>query len=58
MVLTPGLRQLIAENRPASDIRGLALAEGMVTLRQSGVQKARDGITTLEDVMRVCVRDE
>jgi type II secretory ATPase GspE/PulE/Tfp pilus assembly ATPase PilB-like protein len=58
MVLTPGLRELIAENRPATEIRRLALAEGMVTLRQSGVQKARDGITTVEDVMRVCVRDE
>jgi type II secretory ATPase GspE/PulE/Tfp pilus assembly ATPase PilB-like protein len=58
MVLTPGLRQLIAENRPADQIRNLALAEGMVTLRMSGIEKVRKGITTIEEVLRVCMRDD
>ncbi len=58
MPMTPGLRQLIAENRPASAIRQLALDEGMLTLRQSGLDKAREGLTTVEEVLRVCLSDE
>jgi type II secretory ATPase GspE/PulE/Tfp pilus assembly ATPase PilB-like protein len=58
MLLSPALRQLIAESRPADEIRKLALAEGMKTLRQSGIEKARAGVTTLEEVLRVCMRDE
>jgi type II secretory ATPase GspE/PulE/Tfp pilus assembly ATPase PilB-like protein len=58
MVLLPELRQFIAENRSADDIRQLAIAEGMTTLRQSGVEKAKEGITTLEEILRVCLRDD
>ncbi|MBI5836774.1 MAG: type II/IV secretion system protein [Candidatus Eisenbacteria bacterium] len=58
MMLTPGLRQLVADNRPADEIRKLALQEGMVTLRQSGLQKAREGSTTIEEVLRVCLSDD
>jgi type II secretory ATPase GspE/PulE/Tfp pilus assembly ATPase PilB-like protein len=58
MVLTPGLRQLMAENRPAGEIRRLAISEGMKTLRQSGWEKSLDGMTTVEEVLRVCLSDE
>jgi type II secretory ATPase GspE/PulE/Tfp pilus assembly ATPase PilB-like protein len=30
----------------------------MVTLRQSGIEKARAGMTTVEEVLRVCLSDE
>jgi type II secretory ATPase GspE/PulE/Tfp pilus assembly ATPase PilB-like protein len=58
MVMTPGLRQLMADNRPASEIRRLALEEGMTTLRASGLAKAQEGTTTVEEVLRVCLADE
>jgi len=58
MSLTPGLRQLIATSRPAGEIRELALQEGMVTLRNSGLEKVREGMTTLEEILRVCLSDE
>jgi type IV pilus assembly protein PilB len=58
MTLTPALRQLIAENRPATEIRKVAIEEGMVTLRRSGLEKVRAGITTIEEVLRVCLSDE
>jgi type II secretory ATPase GspE/PulE/Tfp pilus assembly ATPase PilB-like protein len=54
MSLTSGLRRLIGENRPTDEIRALALEEGLVTLRDNGIQKARDGVTTLDEVLRVC----
>ncbi len=58
MVMTPELRQVIAENRSAADIRALATAQGMRTLRETGLAKARAGVTTVEEVLRVCLRDE
>jgi type IV pilus assembly protein PilB len=58
MMLSPVLRQMVAENRPSSEIREQALREDMTTLRQSGIQKAREGLTTLEEVLRVSLADE
>ncbi|MFO7653337.1 MAG: ATPase, T2SS/T4P/T4SS family [Candidatus Krumholzibacteriia bacterium] len=58
MMMSTQLRQMVAENRPAAAIRERALQEGMVTLRQSGIQKAREGTTTLEEVLRVSLSDE
>ena len=58
MPFTSGLRDLMARNQPAIELRRLALEEGMKTLRQSGLQKALEGTTTLEEVLRVCLRDE
>ncbi len=58
MLLTPETRQLIAERRPATEIRAQALSEGMTSLRRSGLDKVAEGITTLEEVVRVCLSDE
>jgi type IV pilus assembly protein PilB len=58
MALSADLRQLIAENRPAGEIRELAVRQGMSTLRESGLEKARAGVTTVEEVLRVCLSDE
>jgi type IV pilus assembly protein PilB len=57
MVLTPKLREYIAEKRTTSELRQQAMAEGMMTLQQSGLLKVRDGVTTLEEVLRVCISD-
>jgi len=58
MPVTPRLRELAAASRPADEIRQAALAEGMKTLRRSGLEKALAGLTTLEEVVRVCASDE
>ncbi|MCC7009341.1 MAG: type IV-A pilus assembly ATPase PilB [Acidobacteria bacterium] len=52
MEVTDALRELIVGNASATDLRKLAMAEGMVTLRQSGLQKVREGVTTLDEVVR------
>jgi type IV pilus assembly protein PilB len=52
MEMTEGLRQLVLENAPISAMRRLAIQEGMLTLRRSGLRKVRDGLTTLEEVVR------
>jgi type IV pilus assembly protein PilB len=43
---------MITTSAPAENLRAGAMAEGMLTLRQSGLEKVREGLTTLEEVVR------
>ena len=45
--------KLILERKPASDIEKAAATDGMLLMQQDGYLKVLDGITTLEEVMRV-----
>ena len=45
--------RLILERRPAVDIEHQAVEEGMVLMKQDGYLKALDGITSIEEVLRV-----
>ncbi len=53
MDITPEIRHLILAGSDRSEIVEKAIEEGMLTLRQSGLKKVMDGITTLEEVARV-----
>ena len=44
---------MIIEGGSVEDINRLAVAQGMTTLRRSGLRKAIEGQTTLEEVLRV-----
>ena len=52
-VVTEEIERMIIEGGTADDIHRLAVEQGMVTLRQSGLRKALEGETTLEEVLRV-----
>ena len=45
--------KLILGRSPASEIENLAVTDGMLLMEQDGYVKALDGLTTLEEVMRV-----
>ncbi len=47
------IARLILERAPASAIEKQALEDGMITLKQDGYLKAVEGITTIEEVLRV-----
>ncbi len=47
------IRQLITERAPAHRIRAVLSDKGMTTLRSDGLLKTREGLTTLEEVIRV-----
>ncbi len=51
MVVTPRIRQAIYDGANASEIKRIAIEEGMLTLRMDGLLKAARGITTLEEVL-------
>jgi len=53
LVVTEDVERMIIEGGTADDIHKLAVKQGMVTLRQSGLRKALEGETTLEEVLRV-----
>ncbi|MEM6793846.1 MAG: type IV-A pilus assembly ATPase PilB [Acidobacteriota bacterium] len=49
------LRDLILSGASSIELREKAVENGMVTLRGSGLQKIRDGVTTVEEVVRETV---
>jgi type II secretory ATPase GspE/PulE/Tfp pilus assembly ATPase PilB-like protein len=54
MPVTPDIEALMTSNRTtAADIENLAVKNGMQTLLEDGLQKAFDGITTIEEIMRL-----
>ncbi|MDA8366840.1 MAG: ATPase, T2SS/T4P/T4SS family [Actinomycetota bacterium] len=53
MPITEEIERLIIEGGSVDEIHRLAVSQGMVTLRQSGLRKALEGETTLEEVLRV-----
>ncbi len=47
------LRALTVKKSSSSELRAEALKAGMTSLRQSGVAKVLDGVTTIEEILRV-----
>jgi type IV pilus assembly protein PilB len=55
MEITDDIRELILIGASALELRKRAIENGMLTLRQSGLMKIRNGITTIEEVVRETV---
>lgn len=55
--VSESIRRLIIKRASASVIKNQALSEGMKTLRMDGIDKAFQGITTLEEVWRLTAED-
>ena len=53
MPITSELRDLMLRNATTAEIRETACSQGMKTLRQNALQKVVDGVTTVEEVIRV-----
>ncbi len=58
LLLNEHLRPLILQRAAASTISAKAIELGMKTLRQDGWEKARQGITTIEEILRVTQSEE
>jgi type IV pilus assembly protein PilB len=55
MEITDELRELILIGASALELRKKSIEDGMITLRESGLQKIRNGVTTIEEVLRETV---
>lgn len=57
MVMTDGLKDLILQGASTAELKSEAIRLGMATLRRSGLNKVNDGMTTVEEVLRVTASD-
>ena len=55
--MTDSLRSLIMRHATASELRVAAITEGMETMHENGLKKAVEGVTTIEEVLRVTRED-
>ena len=57
MPIDETLRTLVMENATATELKRSAVKRGLVTLREDGRDKVRNGLTTIEEVLRVTQLD-
>ena len=55
--VTEDIKEMILSKAQTRDIKKKAMEQGMLTLRQSGLEKIKKGITSVEEVLRVTVND-
>ncbi|MBI4444188.1 MAG: Flp pilus assembly complex ATPase component TadA, partial [Acidobacteria bacterium] len=55
MEINDEIRELILVGASSLELKKKAVEQGMITLRRSGLIKVRDGVTTLEEVVRETV---
>jgi type IV pilus assembly protein PilB len=58
MVMHESLKELVVRNASAIELKREAVKLGMSTLRMSALQKVRDGLTTVEETVRVTDTDK
>jgi type IV pilus assembly protein PilB len=51
--MTEELEHLVTAQATGTEMRAAALRAGMVTLREDGFEKARQGLTTIAEILRV-----
>ena len=51
------MKNLIIDNATVTEIKDLALKNGMTPLREAGINKVKDGSTTIEEILRATVED-
>jgi type IV pilus assembly protein PilB len=56
--MTDSIKEMILGSKSSSEIRAVALAQGMTTLRQAALQKVLHGETTLKEINRVTPVDD
>ena len=56
MEITEEIRELVLVGASALELRRKAVEEGMITLRNSGLRKVREGVTTIEEIVRETVK--
>ena len=53
MIMKGDLKSLILKTYDANMIKEAALKQGMITLREDGIQKVLNGVSTIEEILRV-----
>ena len=57
MAMTNEIKDLILAKAQPKDIKAAAMRNNMLTLRKSGLHKIKEGVTSIEEVLRETIRD-
>jgi type IV pilus assembly protein PilB len=57
MTMKEEVKELVLSRASTSEVKKEAIRLGMKTLRQSGVAKIKEGVTTIEEVLRSTIED-
>jgi len=57
MPLVEDLKEMVLQGASSTEIKAEAVRRGMVTLRRAGLNKVKDGVTGLDEVLRVTTLD-
>jgi type IV pilus assembly protein PilB len=55
LLVSEDVERMIVERAHTEDVKKIAIAQGMMTLRAAGMAQARNGVTSVEEVLRVIV---
>jgi type IV pilus assembly protein PilB len=58
MPMTDRLKEMVLQGASSAELKQEMIAEGIATLRMSGINKCLEGVTTVEEVCRVTVSDK
>jgi type IV pilus assembly protein PilB len=53
MAMSERIKEMVVAQAPEAEIGAAAREEGMLTLREDGLEKVRSGFTSLEEILRV-----
>jgi len=56
--MTQTIKEMVLERASSMEIKRAAVENGMVTLRQHGIMKIKEGITSVEEVLKETTRDD
>ena len=56
--ITPDLADLIQAHTPLPELRAAAQKQGMALLRDAGIMKAHDGLTSLEEILTITLAED
>ena len=58
MVMNPRLREMAFRKSPTDKLRTQAINDGMLTLFEDGVRKVLEGMTTIDEILKVAVQKD
>jgi type IV pilus assembly protein PilB len=53
LTVTEDIERMIVDREHSEDIKKMAIAQGMLTLRGAGLVHVREGMTSIEEILRV-----
>ncbi len=55
MTISPTIEDLAVAKKPANEIKDASIKDGMITMKQDGILKAVEGLTTIDEVFQAVI---